>query len=68
MERYPKDEKLTGIYVKRCKCGARPYSDEVAIGSRPTWIACNCGRQTKSFPTLEKAIEAWNSDDLDYGE
>ena len=40
LERYAKDEKLTGIYVKRCKCGARPYSDEVAIGSRPTWIAC----------------------------
>ena len=32
MDRYPKDEQLTGIYVKRCKCGARPYMDRVMSG------------------------------------
>ena len=66
MERYPKDEALTGIYVKRCKCGARPYLDRIAIYPTPWWIACNCGRIGKSDIDKDIAIENWNNDKLDY--
>jgi hypothetical protein len=64
MERYTKDPKLKGIYVKRCKCGARPHMDNISIGSSPTWIACNCGRGGESDTNIDIAIENWNKDKL----
>lgn len=62
METYPKDPKLKGLYVKRCKCGARPWHDRIYIGSFPQFIACNCGRSGVSAPTLQGAIDNWNND------
>lgn len=63
---YPKDPELKGLYVKRCKCGARPYYDRVASGSGGKWIACNCGKTGKSALTKQEAIDNWNNDKLDY--
>ena len=65
MDRYPKDEQLTGIYVKRCKCGARPYMDRVMSGGTPKWIKCgNCGRTSDSDCDKQTAIDNWNQDKI----
>lgn len=64
IERYFKDPELKGIYVKRCKCGARPYYDRCFISTIPQWIACNCGRTGKSVSNKETAIFNWNNDIL----
>jgi hypothetical protein len=66
MKSYPKDKELEGIYVKRCKCGARPYYDRVCSGSGGEWIACNCGRSGEVGLTKQEAIDNWNSDKLYY--
>jgi len=66
METYLKDPELEGIYVKRCKCGARPYHDRVAISPPPQWISCNCGRTGKSDTDKQTAIDNWNTDKLIY--
>jgi len=66
MKNYPKDPDLKGIYVKRCKCGARPYYDRIAIVPMPQWIQCNCGRIGKSDFDKQVAINNWNSDKLVY--
>ena len=64
MEKYPKDKELKGIYVKRCKCGARPYLDRIVIYPTPFWIACNCGRIGESDTDKQEAINNWNNDKL----
>jgi len=66
--RYPKDPALKGIYVKRCKCGARPYYDRIAIVPQPQWIACNCGRIGKNSIDKQEAINNWNKDILEWKE
>ena len=63
---YPKDEELKCIYVKRCKCGARPYFDRISIPNGGQWIACNCGRITDSGHTKQEAIDNWNNDKITY--
>jgi hypothetical protein len=63
-ERYYKDPELKGIYVKRCKCGARPYIDRIAIVPTPWWIQCNCGRTGESDTDKQVAIDNWNNDKL----
>ena len=68
IERYDKDPELKGIYVKRCKCGARPYYDRIAIYPTPQWIACNCGRIGMSNTNKDVAIENWNNDKLEYSQ
>ena len=66
MERYWKDPELKGIYVKRCKCGARPYHDRIAVYPTPQWIACNCGKVGKSALTKQEAVENWNKNKMEY--
>jgi hypothetical protein len=66
MERYWKDPELVGLYVKRCKCGARPNWDRICIASMPQWIGCRCGRTGKSAYTKQDAIDNWNKDDLEH--
>lgn len=66
MDRYPKDPDLKGIYVKRCKCGARPYLDRIAISPSRYWIACNCGKRSISDQDFDKAINNWNKNKLYY--
>jgi len=61
-ERYYKDPVLKGIYVKRCKCGARPNHDRVASAQPSHWIACSCGRTGKSSLNFQEAIDNWNND------
>jgi len=63
---YWKDPDLTGIYVKRCKCGARPYLDRCASGLTTWWIACNCGRTGISEIDKDEAISNWNNNKLVY--
>ena len=65
MSSYYKDLDLEGIYVKRCKCGARPYLDRIAIYPTPYWIKCNCDRTGKSDLDKQKAIDNWNNDVLE---
>lgn len=55
-----KDPELKGIYVKRCKCGNRPYFDRIPIGKPLFWIACNCGRIGESGYNKQIAIDNWN--------
>ena len=63
-ERYPKDPKFEGIYVKRCKCGARPYHDRIYGFSCSQWVSCGyCGRTGKSG-TFKEAVENWNTDNV----
>jgi len=66
MDKYPKDPELEGIYVKRCKCGARPYHDRIAIVPTPHWIQCECGRCSKSDLDKQVAIDNWNNDIIEY--
>lgn len=67
MEGYWKDPELKGIYVKRCKCGARPYYDRIAVFPKPQWIKCNyCKRTGESDFTKQGAIDNWNNDKLIY--
>ena len=68
MNRYYKDPELEGIYVKRCKCGARPYYDRIdpLIPSYGCWIACNCGRIGKSGSSKQEAIDNWNAGEMDF--
>lgn len=63
-EKYYKDPELKGVYVKRCKCGARPYIDRVAIAPTPWWIQCDCGRKGESSLNKNKAIDNWNNNNL----
>jgi hypothetical protein len=62
METYPKDERLEGKYVQRCKCGARPHSDRL-YARFSWWIACNCGWTGASGSDLEEAIKKWNNNE-----
>lgn len=64
MEGYPKDLELKGIYVKRCKCGARPYFDRICAYPFNKWIKCNCGRWGKPDTDKQKAIDNWNNNTL----
>lgn len=65
MERYEKDPELEGIYVKRCKCGARPYYDRICVSPVIRWIKCNyCDRTGKSDNCFQTAIDNWNYDIL----
>jgi len=67
MKTYPKDPALTGIYVKRCKCGARPYLDRIMIGSIPKWLKCDvCSKTSKSDTDKQSAIDNWNNDVVDH--
>lgn len=69
MDRYPKDDQLTGIYVKRYKCGARPYMDRVMSGGIPKWLKCDyCGRTSKSDCDKQTAIDNWNQNKIEYDE
>lgn len=65
-EKYYKDPELEGIYVKRCKCGARPYYDRIAVYPTPQWIKCRCGRTGKSALSKDDAIDNWNTDKMSY--
>lgn len=56
-----KDPELKGIYVKRCKCGSRPYYDRIATPNGGHWIACNCGKIGESAETKKLAITNWNN-------
>ena len=64
MQRYPKDPDLAGIYVKRCKCGARPSIDRIPLGQDIWWIGCNCGRIGESSIDKQEAIDNWNNNKL----
>lgn len=64
MERYVKDPELKGIYVKRCKCGARPCHDRCPAAPTTHWIACQCGRTGESDVSKQVAIDNWNNDKL----
>jgi len=66
METYWKDPELKGMYVKRCKCGARPYHDRIAIYPPPQWIGCNCGRTAEASLDKQEAIDNWNNDILSH--
>lgn len=56
-----KDPELKGKYVRRCKCGNRPYHDRCMAAPITYWIACNCGRETMGVSTsLDTVIEWWN--------
>jgi len=59
-----RDPLLRGVYVRRCKCGCRPYLDRV-IG-RNWWIACNCGRFGIVGCDILQAIKNWNNGLIDY--
>ena len=65
-DRYYKDPMLEGIYVKRCKCGARPYYDRCPGGGITYWIGCECGRTGESDIDFNVAIDNWNNDKLTY--
>lgn len=67
MENYWKDPELTGIYVKRCKCGARPYHDRI-YAHPSVWIACNCGRMGISGSDKEEAVRNWNEGKMEFEE
>ena len=58
--RNAKDPDLKGIYVRRCKCGGRPYLDRIAIVPTPWWIGCNCGQTGESGLSISEAVENWN--------
>lgn len=64
--RNEKDPALKGIYVRRCKCGGRPYLDRIAIVPTPWWLKCNCGAWGKSGMSKEEAIQNWNENKLEY--
>lgn len=65
MERYSKDKEFEGIYVKRCKCGARPHWDRVSSPfCSGGWVACNCRRVGLNAETKDEAIKNWNEDKL----
>jgi hypothetical protein len=66
MEGYWKDPELKGIYVKRCKCGARPQHDRIAICPTPQWITCICGKTGKSALSKEEAIDNWNNNKMEW--
>lgn len=57
-----KDPVLKGIYVRRCKCGNRPYYDRIQeeIPEYGCWIACNCKMQGEVGVSKEEAIKNWN--------
>lgn len=60
-----KDTRLKGIYVRRCKCGKRPFADRCVGYS--WWIYCaDCGIQGAKSDDLEGAIENWNENDISY--
>ncbi len=59
-----KDPELKSIYVKRCKCGLRPYYDRVSGAGH--WIACNCKKSGKVAFSKKEAIENWNAGKLDF--
>ena len=61
METYPKDPELKGIYVRRCKCGARPYFDRDVSPPVSMWVKCNCGVMAEIAFSKIKAIENWNN-------
>lgn len=67
MERYPKDPELEGIYVKRCKCGARPYYDRIDpyASWMGCWIECRCGKVGESGSSKQEAVDNWNNDKMD---
>ena len=64
MKAYPKDKELEGLYVKRCKCGARPYYDRIAIPNGGKWISCNCGKIGESGDSKNEAIDNWNNNKI----
>ena len=66
MDRYYKDPDLTGIYVKRCKCGARPDLDRCPAYITTWWIGCSCGRTGESDIDKQVAIDNWNNNKLIY--
>ena len=65
-----KDPQLSGIYIRRCKCGLRPYYDRINpyIPTDGCWIACNCGKIGVSGISKEEAIENWNNNKFEYNE
>ena len=62
-----KDPELKGIFVRRCKCGDRPYYDRTYPGppTRICWIACNCGQIGEGAFSKEECIENWNNNKMD---
>lgn len=65
IDRYPKDPQLEGFYVKRCKCGARPYMDRICIGGEPKWLKCDfCHKETDSDSDKQVAIDNWNNEKI----
>lgn len=60
ISRNAKDPDLKGIYVRRCKCGGRPYLDRIAIVPTPWWLKCNCGYSGESGDSPEEAAKFWN--------
>lgn len=61
-----KDPLLKGIYVKRCKCGKRPYTDRCPASQTTWWIVCDCGRESEPELELSKTIDNWNNDILSF--
>ena len=60
ISRNAKDPDLKGKYVRRCKCGGRPYLNRIAIVPTPWWLACNCGWIGESGDSPDEAIKFWN--------
>lgn len=62
-----KDPELKGIYVKRCKCGSRPYYDRICTSPEIHFIACNCGHITVgSSDGKQEAVNNWNNNVVNY--
>lgn len=59
---------LKGKYVKRCKCGLRPYYDRIdpCIPSYGCCIKCTCGNTGKAGASKQEAIDNWNNNNLAY--
>jgi len=61
-----KDPQLEGIYVKRCKCGSRPYLDRI-FGHGIYWLKCsNCDKTSESGNNINTAVDNWNNNKLTY--
>lgn len=59
-----KDRVLSGVYVRRCRCGRRPWHDRIFGCTTHTneryWLHCCCGLKTDEYKELVDAVEAWN--------
>lgn len=65
-----KDPALANIYVRRCKCGERPYYDRILeeIPSYGCWVQCTCGLVGESGSSKKEAIDNWNAGKIKHNE